>query len=76
MTIIDDDGGAQPNEEFYIYDAIGNMLSKTGVGTYSYPATEHREQISSMLSALDVTPPDLDGWAYGEVTHVLIPIAT
>ncbi|MEJ2750070.1 MAG: DinB family protein, partial [Anaerolineae bacterium] len=30
--------------------------------------TEHREQITSMLSALGVTPPDLDGWTYGEVT--------
>ncbi|MFL5803492.1 MAG: DinB family protein [Roseiflexaceae bacterium] len=39
-------------------------------------ATEHREQINSMLSALGVTPPDLDGWAYGEVTHALIPVAT
>jgi uncharacterized damage-inducible protein DinB len=37
-------------------------------------ATEHREQISSMLSALGVTPPNLDGWAYGEVTNALIPI--
>ena len=39
-------------------------------------ATEHREQINSMLSALGVTPPDLDGWAYGEVTHALIPISS
>jgi len=39
-------------------------------------AAEHREQISSMLSALGVTPPDLDGWTYGEVTNALIPIAT
>jgi hypothetical protein len=38
-------------------------------------ATEHREQISSMLSALGVTPPDLVGWTYGEVTHALAPIA-
>ena len=37
-------------------------------------ATEHREQISSMLSALGVTAPDLDGWAYGEATNALIPI--
>ncbi len=37
-------------------------------------ATEHREQINSMLSALGVTPPDMDGWAYGEVTNALIPI--
>jgi uncharacterized damage-inducible protein DinB len=33
-------------------------------------ATEHREQISSMLSSLEVTPPDLDGWTYGEVGMV------
>src|SRR5215212_2781664 len=39
-------------------------------------ATEHREQISSMLSALGVTPPNLDGWAYGEATNALIPIVT
>ena len=39
-------------------------------------ATEHREQINSMMSALGVTPPDLDGWAYGEVTQALIPVST
>jgi len=38
-------------------------------------ATEHREQINSMLSTLGVMPPDLDGWCYGEVTKALIPIA-
>ena len=39
-------------------------------------ATEHREQIKSMLSALGVTPPNIDGWNYGEATNVLIPIST
>ena len=39
-------------------------------------ASEHREQISSMLSALGVTPPELDGWSYGEVTNALIPVST
>jgi uncharacterized damage-inducible protein DinB len=38
-------------------------------------ATEHREQIKSMLSALGVTPPEIDGWSYGEVTNALIPIS-
>ena len=38
-------------------------------------ATEHREQINSMLSSLGVTPPDLDGWTYGEVANALIPIS-
>ncbi len=39
-------------------------------------ATEHREQINSMLSALGVTPPDLDGWTYGQVTNALIPVSS
>lgn len=39
-------------------------------------ATEHREQIKSMLSSLKLTPPDIDGWNYGEVTNALIPIST
>ena len=39
-------------------------------------ATEHREQIKSMLSSLGVTPPNIDGWDYGEVTNALVPIST
>lgn len=39
-------------------------------------ATEHREQIKSMLSSLGVTPPDIDGWDYGIATNALIPIST
>jgi uncharacterized damage-inducible protein DinB len=35
-------------------------------------ATEHREQIKSMLSALGVTPPSIDGWDYGEFTKAMI----
>jgi uncharacterized damage-inducible protein DinB len=38
-------------------------------------ATEHREQIKSMLTALGVTAPDIDGWDYGETTNTLIPIS-
>ena len=38
-------------------------------------ATEHREQIKSMLSSLGVTPPDMDGWEYGDVVDALIPIS-
>jgi len=37
-------------------------------------ATEHREQINSMLSALGQTPPDLDGWTYGEDQKALVPM--
>jgi len=39
-------------------------------------ATEHREQIKSMLTSLGVTPPRVDGWAYGRVTNALIPPST
>ena len=39
-------------------------------------ATEHREQIKSMLSSLGVTPPDIDGWDYGDATKALIPMST
>jgi uncharacterized damage-inducible protein DinB len=35
-------------------------------------ATEHREQIKSVLSGLGVTPPDIDGWTYGEFKNALI----
>ena len=37
-------------------------------------ATEHREQIKSMLTSLGVTPPNIDGWDYGEFTNTLISI--
>lgn len=39
-------------------------------------AAEHREQINSMLSALGVTPPRLDGGAYGMAANAVIPIST
>lgn len=37
-------------------------------------ATEHREQIKSMLTALGVTPPSIDAWDYGEFTGALVPM--
>jgi uncharacterized damage-inducible protein DinB len=38
-------------------------------------ATEHREQICSMLNDLGVTPPTLDGWEYGFATNTLVKVA-
>ncbi|MBL8093240.1 MAG: DinB family protein [Anaerolineales bacterium] len=38
-------------------------------------ATEHREQIKSILSALGKEPPRLDGWVYGRQQEALIPPA-
>lgn len=37
-------------------------------------ATEHREQINSMISALGLTSLDLDGWSYGQATNALTSI--
>lgn len=37
-------------------------------------ATEHREQIKSMLTAMGITPPSIDGWDYGSETDALVPI--
>lgn len=39
-------------------------------------ATEHREQIKSMFSNLGITPPRIDGWAYGKVTNALVQLST
>ena len=39
-------------------------------------ADEHREQIKSMLTALGITPPKIDGWKYGESVGALVKIAT
>ena len=38
-------------------------------------ADEHREQIKSMLTALGITPPEIDGWMYGESVGALVKIA-
>ena len=38
-------------------------------------ATEHREQIKSMLTALGITPPEIDGWDYGLSVKALVPIS-
>ena len=39
-------------------------------------AHEHREQIKSMLTALGITPPEIDGWMYGETLGAMVKIAT
>ena len=39
-------------------------------------ATEHREQIKSMLTSLGVEPPSIDGWDYGEAVEALVPMRT
>jgi uncharacterized damage-inducible protein DinB len=38
-------------------------------------ATEHREQINSMRSALGLAPLDQDGWSYGNFTNTLTPVS-
>ena len=36
-------------------------------------ATKHREQINSMLTALGLTPLDMDGWSFAETTDAITP---
>lgn len=71
-----------------LIDECGNSLKEklqTKNGYYVEPwfillqainhASEHREQINNMLSALQLPHPDLDGWTYGEAVQALLPIA-
>ncbi len=37
------------------------------------PQSVTKEKIRRTLG---VTPPDLDGWSYGEATNALVPIST
>ena len=37
-------------------------------------ANDHRKQIANLFRALEVDPPTLDGWTFGEATHALIKI--
>lgn len=37
-------------------------------------ATEHRKQIAALLRALDLEPPWIDGWAFGEARGALVRI--
>lgn len=36
-------------------------------------ATEHREQIKSIMTTLGVEPPRIDGWLHGRESNALIP---
>ena len=36
-----------------------------------YHGGEHREQVKSMLTALGITPPEIEGWTYGETIGAL-----
>ena len=74
LALVRDEASKLPNTQLRTTDAyfVESWVVMLQVINH---ATEHREQISSMLSALGVTPPDLDGWAYGEVTNALIPIS-
>lgn len=37
-------------------------------------ATDHRRQVRGLLRAQGLTPPDVDGWQYGEHTGSLVPV--
>ena len=67
------EAGAFPTERLQTRD--GHMVEPWVVMVQVINhATEHREQIKSMLSALGVTPPDVDGWDYGFATNALVAV--
>lgn len=48
-------------------ESVGHLVDPWVVMVQTiYHAGEHREQIKSMLSALEITPPEIDGWLFGE----------
>jgi uncharacterized damage-inducible protein DinB len=69
LTIAKDDPQAMLETQFegtnYLVEAWVVMVQTI------YHAGEHREQIKSMLTALGVTPPETDGWLFGESTGAL-----
>jgi len=48
----------------------GDFFSRLGVRLAQVPhhGTDHRSQVCTALTNLGLTPPDIDLWAYGEVT--------
>lgn len=39
-------------------------------------ATEHRRQVCGMMREIGETPPDIDGWGFGETSGAVAPIST
>jgi len=74
LALVRDEPGAVPKTELQTRDGYYVEPWVVMVQIINH-ATEHREQIKSMLTALGVTPPDIDGWAFGEVTNALTPIS-
>jgi uncharacterized damage-inducible protein DinB len=59
------EAGEFPTEPIITSDGYSNEPWVVMVQVINH-ATEHREQIKSMLSSLGVEPPDVDAWVYGE----------
>ena len=75
LALVRDEAGKLPNTQLRTTDGYFVEPWVVMLQVINH-ATEHREQISSMLSTLGVTAPDLDGWSYGEETNALISIST
>jgi hypothetical protein len=50
LTILDDETPPPVSDEIYQYDTLGNIVSKTGVGAYSYSAA-HPHAVTSTRAA-------------------------
>jgi uncharacterized damage-inducible protein DinB len=58
-----------PNRRVWIPDAGGAQIDEIPVGVVLTQVldhgTEHRSQVSAILTSIGVVPPRMDGWAYG-----------
>jgi uncharacterized damage-inducible protein DinB len=75
LEIASDESGRLPKSRVQIRD--GSQVEPWVVMVQAINhATEHREQINSMLTALGLNPLDMDGWSYAEATNAIAPPIT
>ena len=61
--------GQIQSSDGYLFDPWVVMVQVINHGN------EHREQISSMISALGIEPPGLDSWSFAEAENALVPVS-
>ncbi len=73
LALAQDENGRLPSVELQTDD--GYLVAPWVVMVQAVNhANDHRKQIAILFRALEVDPPTLDGWIFGEATHALIKI--
>jgi hypothetical protein len=68
MVLVRDESGKLPKTQIEVKDGCLVEPWVIMVQVINH-ATEHREQIKSLITFLGVTHPKIDGWSYGRVTN-------